>query len=198
MNGFEKRTQKIKERIKNVTLEMLMTMEPRMLRIADISKEANVSQVTIYKHFESKDNLIRETVQEWYINAIKRIEAYIADDTKTFHQKVSFIIFEEKHSLLQLNLKQLDTLIWQDEEMKKFEKNIYQERVLPLMLNLIEKGKREGAIHHDFSSSLIIFYLNIFMEKASSLADHAQATENKDAFIEDVAQLFFYGIAGKQ
>ncbi|MGM8365615.1 TetR/AcrR family transcriptional regulator [Virgibacillus sp. W0181] len=197
MNGFERRTAKIKQRIKQATLELLMDMDPRTLRIADVVARANVSQVTIYNHFGSKEKLIRESVQSWYIEILEATRAYLQDDTKSFQDKVAFIIFNKKTTLHQFSISKLDTLIWQDDEMKNFVEEIYHNQALPLTLELIEQGRKEGAIHHNFPSSLIMFYLNLFMEKAEALTDYAKNYGDEDAFIEDMMQLFFYGVAGK-
>ncbi|MUV38255.1 hypothetical protein JNUCC1_02091 [Lentibacillus sp. JNUCC-1] len=198
MNGFKKRTEKIKQRIKDATLELLTTMEPRAIRIADIVEQANVSQVTIYNHFGSKDNLIREALQDWYMEIVQETRQYLQDDTKSFQDKVAFTIFNKKAYLQKLSISKLEKLIWQDSEMKTFVEKIYQDHSLPLMMDLIEQGRKEGAIHYSFPSSLIIFYLNIFMEKAEDLTAYAQTYDNEEAFIEDMMQLFFYGIAGKR
>ncbi len=197
MNGFEKRTEKIKQRIKQATLELLTTMEPRTIRIVDIVKQANVSQVTIYNHFESKENLIRVTIQDWYMDILDKTETYIKDDTKNFRDKISFIIFHKKQSVHQLNIAKLNELIWHDEEMRSFTEKIYHKHSLPLMLDLIEQGKKEGAIDYAFPSSLIMLYLNIFMDKAEAFTDYAKIYDNEETFIEDMMQLFFYGVAGK-
>lgn len=198
MNGFVRRTEKIKQRIKYATLELLMTMEPRTLRISDIVKRANVSQVTIYNHFGSKENLIREAVQGLYMDIVDGAKAYLRDDTKSFQDKVAFIIFNKKETVHQFSISKLDTLIWQDAEMKEFMEKVYHDYSLPLMLNLIEQGKNEGAIHHALPSSLIMFYLNMFKGKAEAITDYAGTYENEDTFMEDIMQLFFYGVAGKR
>ena len=42
---------------------MLKTWEPKRIRITDIAKEANVSQVTIYNYFGSKEALLKEVLK---------------------------------------------------------------------------------------------------------------------------------------
>lgn len=70
MNGFEKRTALIKDKIMKTTISMLNTWEPKRLRIADIAREAGVSQVTIYNYFGSKEALISESFKDFIQQAI--------------------------------------------------------------------------------------------------------------------------------
>ncbi|CQR47758.1 transcriptional regulator BetI [Paraliobacillus sp. PM-2] len=198
MNGFERRTEKIKQRIKQATIDLLIDMEPRNLRIIDIVKQADVSQVTIYKHFGSKENLIREAVQDWYMDILERTVNYMKDPEKSFQDKISFIIFNKKQSVHQFSIDKLNKLMLEDNGMKTFINKVYHDHTLPLMIDLVEQGRKEGAIHHTFPTSLIMFYLNIFMEKAASLTDFAKNYTSEDAFIEDIMQLFFYGVTGKR
>lgn len=196
MNGFEKRTAEIKQRIRQATLALLMTSEPKYLRIADIVDRANVSQVTIYKHFENKENLIRETIQEWYTKMMEQMETYLTGDY-SFQEKLSFILLQKKQSFEQFPMEHLNTLLLQDTTMRAFTEKMNQEFTLPLMLALIDQGKKEGVIHHTFSPPLIMFYMNLFMEQADAFTGLADNYADKDHFINEIMQLFFYGVAGK-
>ncbi|WP_214850499.1 TetR/AcrR family transcriptional regulator [Exiguobacterium sp. s193] len=196
MNGFEKRTAEIKQRIRQATLDLLMTSDPKSLRISDIVQHAHVSQVTIYKHFESKENLIHETIQEWYIKMMEETEAYLTGDF-SFQEKLSYILLQKKQSFEKFPMEKLNSLLSQDKTMSAFTERMYQESTLPLMLALIDQGKKEGMIHHTFSSPLIMFYMNLFMGQADAFTGLADSYADKNHFIDEVIQLFFYGVAGK-
>ncbi|MDI3410228.1 TetR/AcrR family transcriptional regulator [Bacillus sonorensis] len=77
MNGFEKRASLIKEKIKKATLEMLKTWEPRRIRITDIAKKANVSQVTIYNYFGSKEALLEDVFKDYIDQAVNEFADYM-------------------------------------------------------------------------------------------------------------------------
>jgi len=76
-NGFEKRAEMIRRKIINTTLEMLKTWEPKRMRVADIAKEAGVSQVTIYNYFGSKEKLIDQTFRSYLDMTIERFERFM-------------------------------------------------------------------------------------------------------------------------
>ena len=73
MNGFEKRALLIKEKIKKTALDMLKTWEPKRIRITDIAKEANVSKVTIYNYFGSKEALLKEVFKDYIDRTISEL-----------------------------------------------------------------------------------------------------------------------------
>lgn len=54
MNGFAKRTQTKKQAILEATTKILLEKGYSYLKIEDVAKKANVSQVTIYNYFGSK------------------------------------------------------------------------------------------------------------------------------------------------
>ena len=59
LNGFERVKEKKKRAIKEATFLLFSERGFNEVKIEHIAKEANVSQVTIYNHFGSKDALFR-------------------------------------------------------------------------------------------------------------------------------------------
>lgn len=80
MNGFEKRAVQIKQKIKQTVLEMLGEWEPRQIRIKDIAAKAEVSQVTIYNYFGSKEALLREVFKEFVAMLMEEYERVLTGD----------------------------------------------------------------------------------------------------------------------
>ena len=68
LNGFEKVKKKKKRAIKEAAFILFSERGFNEVKIEHIAKEANVSQVTIYNHFGSKDALFRELIQEFIIS----------------------------------------------------------------------------------------------------------------------------------
>ncbi|MDX8360075.1 TetR/AcrR family transcriptional regulator [Cytobacillus sp. IB215316] len=198
MNGFEKRAQRIKDSIKNATLELLSSMEPRAIRITDIANKADVSQVSIYNHFGSKEELIRDALKSFYFQHLEEYEKLISEGSKSFKETISFILFQKRGTIQKFSAKKLNELLLQDPEMNKFVKEIYSTKVFPLFLEMIEKAKRNGEIANDIAPSLVIFYLNMFSEKSEEMLQLSTSYSSEEQFIEDLTNLFFYGIAGRR
>lgn len=64
MNGHQKRTLLKRQNILTATKQLLKVVPISHITIHDISSKANVSQVTIYNLFASKNLLIREALKE--------------------------------------------------------------------------------------------------------------------------------------
>lgn len=67
MDGFEKRREQKKRNILEAALALFMEYGIQRVSITEIAKKANVSQVTIYTYFESKENLVR-LVFKFYVD----------------------------------------------------------------------------------------------------------------------------------
>ncbi|MCF6136485.1 TetR/AcrR family transcriptional regulator [Pseudalkalibacillus berkeleyi] len=197
VNGFEKRAQKIKEKLIHTTLDLLSMMEPRNIRISDIANQANVSQVTIYNHFGSKEDLIKESLKTFYLQSINEFEVLIKDKDRSFQETIELMMFYKKETIQKYSTSKLQEYLLQDPEVKNFVEEIYTNRTLPLMIELIDNAKEKGEIQRDIPHSLIMFYLDIFKEKAEEFANLSKTYESEEKFVEDMMNLFFYGVAGK-
>ena len=62
MDRFERRKEQKKSNIRQAALELFKTYGFKKVSISDIAHKAGVSPVTIYNHFGSKDELVRDVV----------------------------------------------------------------------------------------------------------------------------------------
>lgn len=74
MNGFERRTMLKKKNICKAAFELFSTFGVQKTNIAQIAKKANVSQVTIYNYFGSKENLLKESIKDFLEEKLKQYE----------------------------------------------------------------------------------------------------------------------------
>ncbi|WP_028400572.1 TetR/AcrR family transcriptional regulator [Ectobacillus panaciterrae] len=195
MNGFEKRAALIKEKIKKATLEMLKTWEPKRIRIADISKTANVSQVTIYNYFGSKEALLREVLKDYFNKELKEFEEYMNGDYSV-KEKIEHMIFQNKKSYSELTLNVINELLIEDHDMLHYIEEEYNKRVIPLMIQFINDGKASGEISSKISIQTFLAYINILRKHSKEFFDMAQQVDNPE-FAEELVHLFFYGFCGK-
>jgi AcrR family transcriptional regulator len=56
------------------------------LKIDDIAKYMDISKVTLYKHFSSKDEIIQQ-VGEYYINYLQEADTVVKDDSVSFIER---------------------------------------------------------------------------------------------------------------
>ncbi|BBH23433.1 TetR family transcriptional regulator [Paenibacillus baekrokdamisoli] len=197
MNGFEKRANLIKEKIMKTTLEMLRTSDPKRIRIADISKMAKVSQVTIYNYFGSKEALLREVFKNYFDKAIRDFEEYM-NEGHSLKEKIEHIIFLKKESYKDFPPGLIKELLMEDNELSRYIEEQYRERTIPLTVRIIKEGKDSGEISDDVSTQNVLAFIQLYMNQYETILEMAQKSEDMNNFLEGMAHMFFYGVCGKR
>ncbi|MBP1937031.1 TetR/AcrR family transcriptional regulator [Paenibacillus sediminis] len=197
MNGFEKRAKLIKQKIMKTTLDMLRTWEPKKIRIADIAKLANVSQVTIYNYFGSKEALLREVLKDYVDRSIQQFEEYMRGD-HSFKEKIQFMILQEQQSYQTLSPHIIKELVLDDLEIYQYVEDQKNKRAIPLFIQLINDGKEAGEISPRVSIQTIFTYIGLYMSQAKELYDAAEQSGDPKGFFDELMHVFFYGICGKE
>jgi len=196
MNGFEKRANLIKEKIMRTTLDLLRTSELKRIRIADISKAAKVSQVTIYNYFGSKEELLREVFRNYFDQAIRDFEQYMSEG-HSLKEKIEHIIFLEKESYNDFPPGLIKELLIDDEELSRYMEEQYRNKAIPLTIQIIQEGKDSGEISPDVSTEHVLAFIQLFMNQYESILAMAQQSDDMDGFLEGMVHMFFYGVCGK-
>ena len=189
MNGFQKRREKKMEDIIESALELFSKNGLKAVSIADIAKKANVSQVSIYNFFESKENLAKKVLFKIMDKAMEHLEILVNDDS-SFKEK-----FEKMVSVSLDTASSIDENLYQSEFLKDpivqcFLEDYKQNKTVPLLMTLINQGKKEGHINSEISSESVLLYIN-------SLNSVLQSDISKKARI-DLGKLFFYGLFGEK
>ncbi|CAH1058475.1 hypothetical protein PAECIP111894_04649 [Paenibacillus pseudetheri] len=197
MNGFEKRAAQKKLKIMKTTMEMLKSWEPKRLRIADIAKEAGVSQVTIYNYFGSKEALLSESFKDFIEKAIREFEDYILGG-HSLKEIIEYIMTMERETYSSLPPATVKELMIEDKEMFHYLEERYTNDVLPLMVKMVEDGKARGEISSKVSTKGILSFMGMYMRSSGEMLDEASKQEDIDAFLEEAIHLFFYGICGRE
>ena len=194
MNGFEKRALLIKEKIKKTALDMLKTWEPKRIRITDIAKEANVSQVTIYNYFGSKEALLKEVFKDYIDQSISEFEEYMNKDISV-KEKIELMILQKREANNQkFALTVVKEVMIEDSEIMDYVKRQYDEKIIPLMLQMIEKGHRSGEISPKITAESFLIFMNMIIEHSKTLGE---AFEKNRQFTEEMMHIFFYGLCGR-
>lgn len=195
MNGFERRAQQIKNRIKEKTLQMLAASSVKQIRISDIAGKAGVSQVTIYNYFGSKEALIREVFQDYIEKIMVEFEALVGG-SGTLKEKIEYIILQKKKTSHIFHPSVIAELMQEDPEIRNFVQQNYEERSVPMVVDLITKSKAKGEISEHISVETVMLYLNMLNESSYRMMESLQFNDNQDKLIEEMVQVFFYGICG--
>lgn len=192
MDGFERRKEQKKNAILEAALRLFMETGIQGVTIAEIAKEAQVSQVTIYNYFGSKDELAR-AVFKFYVEQVWVEQKQLLESDLPFNEKLKNITFAKGSFAGQLNDAFFQDFMDDYASGKSYVEELYLKEALPLMIGLFDEGRAQGYVDPSISNEAIFFYLQMFQQYVQR-EGVAQAVL---PIAEDLTKLFFYGIAGK-
>ncbi len=188
MNGFQRRREKKMKSILVAAWELFLARGIKDASIAEIAKKAGVSQASIYNFFQSKENLVRETLLA-YLEEQRKESETILESEIPFREKVEKLLFLTDESTRQTSPELFESAIRIDplilDLLIEYSKKISE----PFILRLVEQGRKEGFINNHYSNEAILLYIG------SLRALLTQPSITKEARI-DLNALFFYGLTG--
>ncbi|MGE8203516.1 TetR/AcrR family transcriptional regulator [Heyndrickxia sp. NPDC080065] len=191
MDGYQRRTEKKKESIRKAAFELFSIYGIDKVSIGEIAKKANVSPVTIYNYFGSKEELIKDVFIEYMNKEILEFTNLIHSDL-SFPQKLEKVIFEKREAAKLFNKEFFQSII--DPSLKDVVEEYLSSTAIPLTMELLEIGRKEGYVNPAISSEAIILYIHKFSE----LTQYPDLFEKYDKdVILDLSNLFFYGLLGQ-
>lgn len=193
MDGFMKRTEQKRKNIILATLQLFQRFGVQKVTIAEIAKKANVSQVTIYNYFSSKENLI-QIVFQYYVDQMWEKQKRIIESDLPFEEKMTKLMFnkESEAEVISSNFFQDFMINYAGEE--SYVEKLYVQEVLPSLIKLFNDGRKQGVVDKSISDEAIIFYLEMFRKSMQQEG----AEKNILPLADDLTKLFFYGITGKK
>jgi len=197
MNGFERRREQRKENIRQAALSLFKVYGFRKVSINDIAQKAGVSQVTIYNHFGSKDQLVHDIVKTVFQSYMEKYRAIIKGD-KTFPEKMEIIVFEKTELVSQYQGEWMQTVILTYPEIQHFIENIWLQEVNQLMIDFFEEGKKQGYVNLELSPEALLLYFEILRKGIFASSSLVASAENNEKLMRDLIALCLYGLIGKK
>lgn len=193
MNGFERRKEQKRESIIQAALDLFMQYGFKKVSVNDIAIKANVSPVTIYNHFENKDNLVYEVIRYQLGSMMENYKSIIYGDG-TFPEKIRAIVFNKVEVASQFRgelafITFRDNSIYKQPLLEEFE-----QQALEITLDLFGEGKSEGYIGKDISEQTLIIYFDILRSGISSSTRLYTDEESYPRIVRELNELFLYGL----
>lgn len=195
MNGYERRTEKKKNKIRHSALELFSVHGVDKTSIAKIAEKAGVAPATVYNYFGTKEDLAKDTLIYFIDKKWTSLKEMLASDLP-FPELIEEIIFTREEIAGQINLDLLNELINTntDPEVKRFIDDFYHNKFPKAIHQFIDKGRREGFIHKELSTDAIMLYLQMYRDAAH----HPDLLSNKNkGLFKELHSMMLYGLAGQ-
>lgn len=189
MNGFEKRRAQKKDQIIKTTMALLNEKPLCKISTREIALKAEVSKVSIFNFFETKEMLIT-AVFEHYLEKVARLHQKISCKGLNFEET-----FNTKIQLMEDIRKKIGPQFYQN--MIKFYKDEYQiymnyyfNQGTAELHELFQKGRDEGFIRPDYSDELLTLYFAIFTNGMR----HPKVLPKTYPYTRELFQMFLKGL----
>ena len=196
MNGFERRTEKKKESIRRAAMELFQIRGFDKVSIGDIAREAHVSHMTIYNHFGSKEELIRDIIKKLSTDLNIKTKEIIESD-KPFPEKVQLLISSRTYAALMFQSEVIKAIAKDYPALKPFLDEM-REKYIPLTDKFIEEGKKSKYINPKLSNRSIRYFLQAYRSGLFSDKEVLENIKIDEKLAHDIIYLSFYGIIEKQ
>ncbi|MDU7738888.1 TetR family transcriptional regulator [Streptococcus sp. HMSC078H03] len=193
MNQYQKTTEKKKQAIIQAALRLFKEKGFKQTSIKSIAEAAEVSPVSIYNYFGSKDNLVALCVNDLFEEITQQAED-ILNSNLDFKTKLdhAFALCQEKMSQ-QISDYFQDKMV-EDSVFSTLLTKAITAKKGDIYRAYIHLGKAEGLIAEDLSTELI---LNV-MDALNGMGNQLAHSDNLETEVEQIHQIFLYGILGKK
>ncbi|MBE0481294.1 MAG: TetR/AcrR family transcriptional regulator [Dehalococcoidia bacterium] len=195
MKGFDRRTEKKKERIRRAALELFRAHGFKKVGVRDIARRADVSQVTIYKYFGSKDELVRDTVTIQLLDAAERYRAVVHSDCP-YQEKIEVIFLDKTGMAREFNGEFVREIFSVDPDIRQVVQNLAAQ-AQQFLIDFFEEGKTLGHISPDLSRDTFLAYMEILRSGLTAASAYWTDPEQNVKLMRELRALMFYGLAGK-
>ncbi|WP_257346493.1 TetR/AcrR family transcriptional regulator [Pseudalkalibacillus decolorationis] len=187
MNGFEQRKEIKKSQIRHAALKLLTELEK--VSITDIAHMAEVSQVSIYNYFGSKEALLIDIMKDYMEKAITEYEIFLTKNVP-FPEIIKAIMIKENEILGLMNACLKQNI--EDNAFTEMVEEFQKQRLIPFFSKLMELGRELGYMEPDIKISDLLFYFSMYQKEMLHLSKGRVSISE-----ERLVHLFFYGLIGR-
>ncbi len=193
MNGHDRRRQQISERIERTALELFKAHGVEQTSMDKIAEKADVSKVTIYKYFQSKEELFRQVINLYIDEILAETEERLASDGDIV-EKLKILMLAQANAPQLADSEALSILLEPGDPAQPGLKS----RIRDFMYRIYEEGKQEGYIEESLSFDLLNLYTEIFTAGFQAKTKDLAAVLADPQMFEQLQRLFFFGFVRKE
>lgn len=192
MNGYERRSELKRDKIRAAALELFSTYGTDKTSVNEISQRAGVAPASIYNYFGSKEGLIKETVLNLLESSWKERKELWETDLP-FPELLKRTLSMKDNFIDQTN-PELLSIFGTDIEIKKLIDNFHKTKYPYIVRLFLEKGREEGYIRRELSIEAAMLYLKMYQNLAQ---EHEILKDGNKGLLKEVFDLMIYGLIGK-
>jgi AcrR family transcriptional regulator len=193
MNGHDRRRQRIIDRIKQSALELFANNGADHVSMDEIADRADVSKVTIYKYFQSKEDLHREVLNLYVDTILAETEKVLSSDLD-FMEKLKFTLFAKLNAPKMADNGMFFDLLERDGKNGDGRQGGLKKRIKDIMFRFYEQGKNEGYIEESIPFETLYLYSDIFQAgMMANMEDLKPILADPGAF-DQLLRVFYFGV----
>lgn len=183
---------KSKTKILNNAKNLFWKHGIRRVSVQEICKEAGVSKMTFYRHFENKEDVAFQVIDNLYHNNYKTYRE-IMDSSAPFAEKVVQMIKTKRDNVTGIS-KELVKDIFENnnEKLQNLIQGLRQKNIENILKDFA-KAQENGEIRKDIKLEFILYILNDMNNKMQD-EQLQKLYQNEEDLIMELTNYFFYGI----
>lgn len=198
----EERQAETRRRILAAATDLFIHHGFKKTNIAAIARQAGVSQVTLYKYFDSKVALAHAVVLKLTTDGYAQFQKVAEDSSISFRDLVQTMIRDSNemakgmsNDFYEFTVRDMRGEFGTTETMQA-----YQEGKAKFWGTVIGRGRKAGLIDPRISDQALMMFLDMYIQYVqnpqfgSLLGDHPVAMK---MLTEELTHLFFYGFIGQ-
>lgn len=193
MNQYQKTTEIKKQAIIQAALRLFKEKGFNETSIKSIAEVAEVSPVSIYNYFGSKDNLVALCVNDLFEEITQQAEDILKSNL-AFNTKLDQALDLCQEKMSQQISYYFQDITVRDPAFSSLLTKAITAKKRDIYRTYINLGKEEGLIARDLSTELI---LNV-MDALNSVGNQLAHSDNLETDVKQIHQIFLYGILGKK
>jgi len=196
MDGFARRKERLKESIISAALELFHAHGFKKVSINEIAAKADVSPVSIYNHFGSKQGLMKAALKKILEGVYEKQKSILEADVP-YWQKMQNMLNAKMNAAYEFQGEHFQTELYKDPEMQEFIHNLLATKTYKLISDFFDEGKAEGYINPDISQQAILTFIEIFQQGWAAISNLPKEPEQLSKMIHDMQMITLYGLMGK-
>ncbi|MFF2877026.1 TetR/AcrR family transcriptional regulator [Gottfriedia sp. NPDC057991] len=192
MDGYKKRTLQKMESIEKSTTKLL-SLPLNDIKIADIAKLANVSQVSIYNYYGSKEALLKATIIRLMDHQYEETKQMISSDIP-FNEKIKELFIRKKNALDIINLEMFTALMKKDSELQELVLDFTMNKSFKMLISLIDEGRSLGLVRNEVQNQTLLIYIQVLSQAFLNMDQKTSQYIQQKEVVDEIMNIFLYGL----